>query len=109
MSFLKKILRNKPKEQPSASIAKERLQIIVSHERMQRKSPDFLPLLQQELVDVIAKYVEIDKEQVKVALEQVGDKSVLELNIALPEIAAQAGATVGVKTKLKDTQAKEIA
>lgn len=86
MSFLKKILRNPSKHRNSANIAKERLQIIVSHQRMQRNRPDFLPLLQQELVDVIAKYVEIDKEEVKVALEHVGDRSVLELNIALPDI-----------------------
>lgn len=69
----------------SASLAKERLQIIVSHERANRNSFDFLPLLQQEIINVIAKYVHgIDKDNVKVELQRNDGRSVLELNIALP-------------------------
>ena len=49
----------KPKETP-ASVAKERLSIIVAHERGQRSQPDYLPALQKELVEVIRKYVNID-------------------------------------------------
>jgi cell division topological specificity factor len=70
------------KHRPSAAIAKERLQIIVAHERGQRT--DYLPLLQKELLEVIAKYVNIEQENVKVELERSGDYSVLELNITLP-------------------------
>ena len=86
MSILN-FLRVKSPKKNTASLAKERLKIVVSHERIKRRESDFLPLLQQELIDVIAKYVEIDKEQVKVELEQVGDRSVLELNVTLPSIA----------------------
>ncbi len=75
----------RPHRRNSASLAKERLQIIVSHERATRNGPDFLPKLQEELVGVIAKYVDIDEEQVKVALEQRDEFSVLELNITLPD------------------------
>ncbi len=67
----------------SASIAKERLQIIVSHESADNK--DFIRDLQQELLDVISKYVDIDREQIRVQLDQSGDHSVLELNVTLPE------------------------
>lgn len=70
----------------SASLAKERLQIIVSHERSARNGPDYLPMLQQELIQVIAKYVDIDKDQVKVELERSGNCSVLELNVTLPDM-----------------------
>ncbi|CAN5253392.1 cell division topological specificity factor MinE [soil metagenome] len=73
----------------SASIAKERLQIIIAHERNGEKQPKYLPLLKQEIIDVIAKYVNIDQEQVKVKLENSGDYSVLELNITLPETVLQ--------------------
>lgn len=73
------------KKNPSASIAKERLQIIVAHERGQRDEPDYLPALQKELVEVIRKYVNIDQDQVQVALENQGSCSILELNITLPE------------------------
>ncbi|MBD2836093.1 cell division topological specificity factor MinE [Metapseudomonas lalkuanensis] len=73
------------KKQSSASIAKERLQIIVAHERGQRSQPDYLPALQKDLVDVIRKYVDIDEEQVQVLLENQGSCSILELNITLPD------------------------
>ena len=73
------------KKAPTASIAKERLQIIVAHERGQREEPDYLPALQKELVEVIRKYVKIDQEQVQVALENQGSCSILELNITLPD------------------------
>lgn len=84
MSILDYIFRNKS-QNATASIAKERLQIIVSHERSARKSPDYLPMLQKELIAVIAKYVDIDKDQVKVELERSGNCSVLELNVTLPD------------------------
>lgn len=74
------------KKETTASIAKERLQIIVAHERgQQRSQPDYLPALQQELVEVIRKYVNIDSDQVQVALENQGSCSILELNITLPD------------------------
>ncbi len=73
------------KKQSSASVAKERLQIIVAHERGQRSTPDYLPALQQELVEVIRKYVNIGNDDVHVALENDGSCSILELNITLPD------------------------
>lgn len=69
----------------SASIAKERLQIVVAHERLQRSGPDYLPLLQKDILEVIRRYVPIDPGDVRVNLEKDGDYSVLELNISLPE------------------------
>jgi cell division topological specificity factor len=68
----------------SANVAKERLQIIVAHERKQRNQPDYLPKLQQEIIEVIRKYAEIEQDDVEVQLDQSGDCSVLELNINLP-------------------------
>ncbi|KJK00701.1 cell division topological specificity factor MinE [Pseudomonas sp. BGr12] len=73
------------KAQNSASIAKERLQIIVAHERGNRSQPDYLPQLQKDLLEVIRKYVPIDQEQVQVELANQGSCSILELNITLPE------------------------
>lgn len=69
----------------TASVAKERLQIIISHERTQRSAPDYLPKLQEEILAVIAKYVPIDREKVSVNLERLGDSSVLELNVTMPD------------------------
>jgi|TARA_R110000744_G_scaffold8064_2_gene27280 cell division topological specificity factor len=75
----------KKEKKSSASLAKERLQIIVAHERSKRQQPDYLPLMQKEIMDVIRKYVNIDEEQVVVQLDNNEDCSVLELNITLPE------------------------
>ncbi|HZJ95538.1 MAG TPA: cell division topological specificity factor MinE [Thiopseudomonas sp.] len=83
MSILN-FFRSRKKTQ-TASVAKERLQIIVAHERGQRDEPDYLPALQKELVEVIRKYVNIDQDQVQVALEDQGSCSILELNITLPD------------------------
>lgn len=76
------------KNKNSATTAKERLQIVVSHQRSeQNQQPDFLPQLHKELVEVVSKYTDIDKEQIQVELQNEGDFSVLELNITLPSTA----------------------
>ncbi|BBI99328.1 cell division topological specificity factor [Ferrigenium kumadai] len=74
-------------EKKTASVAKERLQIILAHERAGRgaATPDYMPALQEELLAVIAKYIHIDRDSFKVQLEKHGDYEVLELNITLPE------------------------
>ena len=72
-------------EKSSASVAKERLQILVAHDRVRTNGPDYLPKMQQELLAVIRKYVVIDDEDVNVSLEQQGTTSVLELNVTLPD------------------------
>lgn len=69
----------------SASVAKERLQILVAHDRVRSSGPDYLPQLQQEILTVIRKYVDIGEEDVRVQLDQQGTTSVLELNVTLPE------------------------
>lgn len=70
----------------SAAVAKERLQIIVAHERdHRRRSPEYLPALKKELLNVVRKYVPINQDQVKVHLDREGDYEVLELNITLPD------------------------
>lgn len=76
----------KSKSEPSsASVAKDRLQIIVAHERTRRHQPDYLPQMQQEIIDVIRKYVQIESDDVQIQLENTDDCSVLELNVTLPE------------------------
>ncbi len=84
MSLLEFFRRSRTR---TASVAKERLQIIVARERAATRggAPDYLPKLQQELLAVIAKYERIDLEQVSVTLDKAGDCEVLELNIVLPE------------------------
>ncbi len=73
------------KKTNSASLAKERLQVIVAHERGMRQQPDYLPKMQQEIIEVIKKYIAIDNDQVKVTLDNTDNCSILELNVTLPD------------------------
>lgn len=73
------------KRNATASVAKERLQIIISHERSQRNTPDYLPKLQEEILAVLAKYVPINKQKVSVNVERIGNGSILELNVTMPD------------------------
>jgi len=75
----------------SASVAKERLQIIVAHERGVRNRPSYLPMLEKEILQVVRKYVSVDQDDVKVNLERDGNCEVLELNVVLPEDVRQGG------------------
>lgn len=87
MSFLKRLFGIEHQEPASASLAKERLKILISHERIQNKTPDFLPELKREIIMVISKYVTIDPEQIQIAMDCAGDSSSLELNFTIPDAA----------------------
>jgi len=82
MSLLDYFKSSKPS---SASVAKERLQILVAHDRASRNQPSYLPKLQQELLAVVRKYVNVEQDAISVNFEQDDDQEVLELNIVLPE------------------------
>ena len=71
----------------TSTLAKERLQFILMHERSARTtaSPDFLPELQRELIAVIGKYIKIDHRDIKVNLERQDNMEALEVKIELPE------------------------
>ena len=82
MSLLDYFKTTKPN---SASLAKERLQILVAHERSSRNQPSYLPQLQKELLEVIRKYVNVEQDAISVNFEQDDDQEILEVNIILPE------------------------
>lgn len=79
------------RKKTTAVVAKERLQIILAHERavdefnQESETPSWLPQLQQELVEVIAKYIKVDKDDLKVNLEKRNNMELLEINVTLPE------------------------
>lgn len=86
MSLLSFLLGEKKK---SAALAKERLQIILAHERGGGRSrrPDYLPALQRELVAVISKYVAVRDDDIKVVVERQDNLEVLDIKIELPDAA----------------------
>lgn len=88
MSFLSFLLGEKKK---TATVAKERLQIILAHERSGRggSRADYLPQMQKELIAVISKYVAVNSDDIKVHLEHQDNFDVLEVKIELPEAPAR--------------------
>jgi cell division topological specificity factor len=88
MSWLDFFRGQRKPEASSAAAAKERLQIVLAHERIGRTREDFLPKLQQELVAVVARYVSIDASKVNVNLDRGGDMSTLAIEIELPAPSA---------------------
>ncbi len=83
--MFKRLFGLKPKNENSAAIARERLQIIVAHERDRKKdaSPDFLEDLQKEILEVVRRYLPIEEQQIQIQMDKEGDYDVLELNITL--------------------------
>ena len=72
----------------TAQMAKERLHIIVAHERLSRgdrKDGGNLQELQQKLIDMVAEFLGVDKTQVNVELQRDKNRSVLELNVTMPD------------------------
>ena len=72
------------KKSTTANSAKDRLQVVVSHQRRHRTSPDYLPMLEKDILEVISKYVSIDHEKVDIKFDRHGSMSTLEVNVELP-------------------------
>jgi cell division topological specificity factor len=68
----------------TADTAKERLQILLSHERTDRSSPEYLPQLQRDILEVIERYMKVGGDSVDIKLERGDELSTLEINIELP-------------------------
>ena len=82
MSILSFLLGEKKK---TASIAKERLQIILAHKRASGAPADYLPALQRDLMEVISRYVRIDPNDIQVKLERHESLEVLEVKIEIQQ------------------------
>jgi cell division topological specificity factor len=68
----------------SAPVARERLQILLSHERSLRGQPDLLGVLREEILAVVARHVVLDPDKVTVKMERGESVSTLEVDIELP-------------------------
>jgi cell division topological specificity factor len=83
MNFLK-FFRVRSEAPPTAAQARERLQVVLAHERAYASAPDFIPKLQNEILQVIARYVDFDQDKLSINLEHKGTVSRLEVDIELP-------------------------
>ena len=74
----------RPRKAATAQTAKERLQILLAHERIDTKAQDLLPLLQRDILEVIRRHMQIDGDAVDIRMERDDERSSLEINIDLP-------------------------
>ena len=85
MALVDYFLRKKEQQVTTASKAKERLQIIVAHERNNRnRQPNYLPQLTEDILQVLRKYIHVSDKSLSINLDNKGGElNVLELNIEL--------------------------
>ncbi|MFV0663202.1 cell division topological specificity factor MinE [Denitromonas sp.] len=79
MSWFMPFVRRK-----SASVARERLQILLTHERGTEGHADLIPILREEVLAAVAKHVLVDVDKVQVKIERGKAVSLLEIDIELP-------------------------
>jgi cell division topological specificity factor len=72
-----------PERRNTAIVARDRLKIVLAHERASRDAPDFLPALQKDLIDVVGRYVEIRGDMLRVNVGRSGETSLLEINVEI--------------------------
>ncbi len=78
------------RRQGSAPVARERLQILLAHERASAGRSDLVAILQQEILAVIARHVAIERDKVVVRLDPGEEVSTLEIDIEVPQRALAA-------------------
>jgi cell division topological specificity factor len=76
----------------SAPQARERLQILLSHERAAGRQPDLLAILQEEILATIARQITVERENVRVRIDRGATVSTLEIDVDIPHTASSAAA-----------------
>ena len=74
----------------SAPLARERLQILLTHERGTTGQSGLIAMLREDILAVIAKHVEVAPERVEVRLERGDEVAILEINVEIPNLVARA-------------------
>ena len=75
---------------PTAPVARERLQVLLAHERAISGGTDLVAVLKEEILAVIAKHFPLEREKVKVTLDRGDAYSVLEIDVEMPTLARAA-------------------
>jgi cell division topological specificity factor len=74
------------RRRPTANVARERLQILLAHERASVGQEGLVAILREEILQVIAKHVTLDRDKVQVKVEREGETSILEIEVEMPAV-----------------------
>lgn len=77
------------RKRDSAPVARERLQVLLQHERAVVGKNDLLSLLHEEILAVIAKHVTVDRDKVQIKLDRGSVASILEIDVEVPSATAR--------------------
>ena len=89
------LLRRLGGRSASAPVARERLQILLAHERGLRGQPDLLALLRTEILSAVSRHVVLDPDKVVVRMDRGKSVSTLEVDIEVPNGIERSLAAVG--------------
>jgi cell division topological specificity factor len=84
MKFFENLIYKKKAPKPSATAARERLQILLAHERFGQAGDDFLNRIRADIMEVVGKYMQVDMKNVNVSLEKEDNVSTLAIEIEVP-------------------------
>ncbi|MBU2962009.1 cell division topological specificity factor MinE [Citreicella sp. C3M06] len=88
----------RPRRAKTAQTAKDRLQILLAHERHDGSDgPDYLPMLQADILAVIGKYMQIKEDDVDIQMERNDEISSLEINIEIPSAKQEKPVASGLR------------
>jgi cell division topological specificity factor len=90
----------------SAPVARDRLQILLAHERTYAGQSDLVAVLREEIMAVIAKHVKVDSDKVQIKMDRGNAVSTLEVDIEIPTPAAFK-AKAAAETKQAEEKAAE--
>ena len=82
-------LRTLFRRQRTAPVARERLQVLLAHERVAAGHSELLAVLREEILAVIAKHITVDRDKVNVKLDRGADSSTLEIDVEMPAVSAE--------------------
>ena len=74
------------RRQRTAPVARERLQVLLAHERMAAGNSELLNVLREEILAVIAKHITVDRDKVNVKFDRSASSSTLEIDVEMPPI-----------------------
>jgi cell division topological specificity factor len=76
------------RKKTTAPVARDRLQVLLAHERSVIGKSDLLATLQEEILAVIAKHISVDRDAVQIKLDRGSSFSTLEIDVEVPLNAA---------------------
>jgi cell division topological specificity factor len=76
----------------SAHVARERLQILLAHERIARSQPDLLSVLREEILAVVSRHIAFEPERVQIKMDRGKSVSTLAVDIEIPNGPRTSGA-----------------